>query len=232
MDVSFKRVFEQVQCAILSRRWCFLSRWSHFVELLCNFVDFNEWCVKFLPPLVTYYGLLNKIQASTVRMVATFSKVFRENFIIFCQNFGAIRLFFHHISWNFHAILIDLIAICVLSFIICHVLWSFEASFRQVKFVVLRFSKVFRENLIIFSQNLGAFRLFHHISWNFHTIPIDLILSYVCFPLSFVTYYGPLRQVCVKLRSWLCQFWKFLAQIVCHFAKILVFFFTFQLNWM
>ena len=136
---------------------------------------------------------------------------------------------FHHISWNFHAILIDLIVICVLSFIICHVLWSFEASFRQVKFVVLRFSKVLRENLIIFSQNLGAFRLFYHISWNFHTILIDLILSYVCFPLSFFTYYGPLRQVCVKLRSWLCPFWKFLAQIVCYFAKILVFFLLF--NW-
>ena len=131
VDVSFKRVFEQVQCAILSRRWCFLSRWSHFVEHLCNFVDSNVWCVKFLPPLVTYYGLLNKFQASTVRMVVTFSRVFREHFIIFCQNFGTIHLFF--------------------------------ITFR------------------------GTFMQFSSIS-----------LSYVCFPLSFVTYYGPLRQVFVK----------------------------------
>ena len=126
--VSPLNVFRASCVAFCHDDWRLLSRWSHFVELLCNFVDFNEWCVKFLQPLVIYYGLLNKIQASTVRMVATFSKVFRKKFIIFCQNFGAIRLFFHHISWNFHAILIDLIAIRVLSFIICHVLWSFEAS--------------------------------------------------------------------------------------------------------
>ena len=88
----------------------FLSPHPAFFHILKNFPIFccccgsKCWCVIFVTPFVTYYGLLCKFQSSNVRVVVPFSKISRENCVIYGYNFGDVWLFPSHFmkhSYNF-----------------------------------------------------------------------------------------------------------------------------------
>ena len=94
----------------------------YFKELSYNCCGSQCWCVIFVTPFVTYYGLLCKFQTSNVRVVVPFSKFSRENCVIFGYNFGDVRLLPSHFmkhSCNFCG---SQCLVCFTSVSLCHVI--------------------------------------------------------------------------------------------------------------